>query len=121
LAVEADVDRSPPSARVHVSQGLWVSLRAARIGDAQPVGDRNIAVTIEETSPAERVSLFGRAFGLSGREIELLGHLMTGTDTRELARRMFLSEHTVQDHLKSIFSKTSTHTRRSLLSCALGT
>jgi len=121
LAVETDVDPNPPSARVHLSEGLWMTLRAARIGDAEPSGDRNIAVTIEETSPAERVSLFGRAFGLSAREIELLDHLMTGTDTRELARRMFLSEHTVQDHLKSIFSKTSTRNRRSLLSRALGT
>jgi DNA-binding CsgD family transcriptional regulator len=121
LAVEAGVDRNPPSARVHLSDGLWVSLRAGRIGHADPAGQSNIAVTIEETSPTERVSLFGRAFGLSARETELLGHLVTGTDTRELARRMFLSEHTVQDHLKSMFSKTSTRNRRSLLSRALGT
>jgi DNA-binding CsgD family transcriptional regulator len=33
---------------------------------------------------------------------------------------MFLSEHTVQDHLKSIFAKTSTHTRKTLLSRVLG-
>jgi DNA-binding CsgD family transcriptional regulator len=61
-----------------------------------------------------------RAFGLSARESELLSHLGTGADTRELARRMFLSEHTVQDHLKSIFAKTSAHNRRTLLSRALG-
>lgn len=120
LAVEENVDRNPSTARVHLSEGLWVSLRAARIGDAEPSSQRNIAVTIEETSPTERVSLFGRAFGLSEREIELLDHLTAGTDTKELARRMFLSEYTVQDHLKSIFSKTSTHNRRSLLSRALG-
>jgi DNA-binding CsgD family transcriptional regulator len=34
---------------------------------------------------------------------------------------MFLSEHTVQDHLKSIFAKTSARNRRILLSRALGT
>jgi DNA-binding CsgD family transcriptional regulator len=34
---------------------------------------------------------------------------------------MFLSEHTVQDHLKSIFAKTSARSRRILLSRALGT
>ena len=33
---------------------------------------------------------------------------------------MFLSEHTVQDHLKSIFAKTGTHNRRALLSLVLG-
>lgn len=63
---------------------------------------------------SRRVALFARAFGLSTRESELLGHLVTGTDTRELARRMFLSEHTVQDHLKSIFAKTAARNRRIL-------
>jgi DNA-binding CsgD family transcriptional regulator len=121
LAVEAEVDRNPASARVHLSDGRWFTLRAARIGDDQPLDQRTIAVTIEMTSPVERMSLFARAFGLSVRERELVGHLMTGIDTKEVARRMFLSEHTVQDHLKSIFSKTSVHNRRTLLSRALGT
>jgi DNA-binding CsgD family transcriptional regulator len=34
---------------------------------------------------------------------------------------MYVSAHTVQDHLKSIFAKTSAHNRRGLLSRALGT
>jgi DNA-binding CsgD family transcriptional regulator len=34
---------------------------------------------------------------------------------------MFLSEHTVQDHLKSIFAKTATRNRRALLARTLGT
>jgi DNA-binding CsgD family transcriptional regulator len=115
LAVEHGVDDNPPSARVHLADGLWVTLRAARLGA------NSIAVTIEETTAADRLEMFCRCFGLSTREAELLGHLATGGDTRELARRMYLSEHTVQDHLKSIFAKTSAHNRRSLLSRALGT
>jgi DNA-binding CsgD family transcriptional regulator len=43
-----------------------------------------------------------------------------GTDTREVAQRMFLSENTVQDHLKAIFAKTAARSRRTLLSRALG-
>ncbi|WP_412542719.1 helix-turn-helix transcriptional regulator [Longispora sp. K20-0274] len=114
LAVEAGVDGNPPSARVHLEGGLWLTLRAARIGG------RDIAVTIEETPPGERVTLFCRAYGLSGRETELLGHLAAGADTREVARRMFLSEHTVQDHLKSVFARTGARSRRTLLARALG-
>jgi DNA-binding CsgD family transcriptional regulator len=114
LAVEAQADENPPWARVHLSAGTWMTLRAARIGDD------NIAVSIEETSPGDRVSLFAKAFALSARESELLGHLVTGMDTRELARRMVVSEHTVQEHLKSIFAKTGAHNRRTLLSWAGG-
>ena len=121
LAVEAGVDANRPSARVHLSGGRWLTLRATRIEGTgmSPHGD--IAVTIEDTSPAERAGLFARAHGLSIRERELLGHLVRGADTRELARLMFLSQHTVQDHLKAIFAKTSVHSRRTLLSRALGT
>ena len=121
LASEAGVDRNPPLARVHLSQGLWLTLRAGRIGDTAPPQERDIAVSIEETSPTERLALFTRAFGLSTREGELLHHLASGSDTRDLARQMFVSEHTVQDHLKSIFAKTSARSRRTLLSRALGT
>lgn len=33
---------------------------------------------------------------------------------------MFVSEHTVRDHLKSVFAKTMTNNRRMLLARALG-
>jgi DNA-binding CsgD family transcriptional regulator len=121
LAVEAGVDTHAASARVHLAGGLWMTLRAARIGDAAQAQRRDIAVTIEETSPTDRTRLFSRAFGLTGRESELVSHLVEGADTHEIARRMFLSEHTVQDHLKSIFRKTAARNRRTLLARCLGT
>jgi DNA-binding CsgD family transcriptional regulator len=43
----------------------------------------------------------------------------TGADTRSIADQMFVSEHTVQDHLKAIFDKTGTKSRRNLLARAL--
>jgi DNA-binding CsgD family transcriptional regulator len=116
LAVEAGVDEHPPWARVHLAGGAWLTLRAARIGDAPA----DIAVTIETASPAERTDVFIRALGLSAREAELLGHLVAGADTRQVAEAMFLSEHTVQDHLKSIFAKSGTRNRRTLIARAFG-
>jgi DNA-binding CsgD family transcriptional regulator len=83
-------------------------------------GEQEIAVTIESSSPAERLALFVGACGLSAREAELLGHLVTGSDTRRIAQRMFLSEHTVQDHLKSIFAKTGARIRRTMLARVVG-
>jgi len=121
LANEADVDTAPPWARVHLAGGLWLTLRAARLGDVGTPHQREFAISIEETAPTDRAALFARAYGLSTREAELLGHLATGSDTRELAHRMFLSHHTVQDHIKSIFTKTGVNSRPALLSRALGT
>jgi DNA-binding NarL/FixJ family response regulator len=121
LATETGVSDNPPLARVHLANGRWLTLRAARMGTTQPPHQRNIAVSIEPAAPGDRVSVFARACGLSARETELLHHLVTGAATRDITQHMFVSEHTVQDHFKSIFAKTATRNRRTLLARALGT
>jgi DNA-binding CsgD family transcriptional regulator len=125
LAVEDGVDGHAPMTRVHVDAGHWVTLRAARIG-AEPPGEfrepdaRDIAVSIETTSPGDRAAVFGRAYGLSPRERELLAALSSGPSTRALADRLFVAEHTVQDHLRSIFDKTGVRSRSALVARAFG-
>lgn len=114
LAVEAGVDDHPARARVHLANGLLVTVRAARIGDPDAT-DSGIAVTIEPTRPLERMSLFVRAFGLTDRETELVRNLADDADTHQIAAAKFISEHTVQDHLKSSFSKTGARNRRTLV------
>ena len=84
------------------------------------VAGGSIAVSIEPTPPAERTSLYARVVGLSERETELLHHLVGGRDTREIAGRMFVFEHTVQDHLKSVFAKAGAGNRRVLVARATG-
>jgi DNA-binding CsgD family transcriptional regulator len=127
LAVEAGIDDRPASTRVRLGDGFWLTLRAARLASDPPESDSlapgtgGIVVTIEEASATERLDLFARAVGLTAREYELLGWLATGSDTRAMARQMSLSEHTIQDHLKSIFTKTGSRDRVSVLSRALGT
>jgi DNA-binding CsgD family transcriptional regulator len=127
LAVEAGVDENQPVARVHLAAGRWVTLRAARMG-TNPANPTNpaaagpdVAVSIEPSTAGDRVTVFARACGLTPREAELLQHLAGGATTREVARQMFVSENTVQDHLKSIFDKSTARSRRALLARALGT
>ena len=123
LAAEEGIDAHPAFARTHLADGFWLALRAARLSPDQPPesGAATIVVTVEEASASERIELFGRAFGLTAREYELLGRLGTGDDTRSMAREMSLSEHTIQDHIKSIFAKTGARDRVTVLSRALGT
>ena len=120
LAIEAGVDAHPPIGRVHLASGRWLTARADRLDAAESGEQRPIAVTIEAASPTERSELFTRAFGLSARESELLGHLAAGRGTKETAALMFVSEYTVQDHLKAISAKTGVHTRRALVSLVTG-
>lgn len=126
LAAENGIDDHPASARTHLAGGYWLTLRAARLSSDEKQGalagrGATVVVTIEETSATGRLNLFSRAFGLTARERELLGLLATGSDTRAMARQMLVSEHTIQDHLKSIFAKTGARDRVTVLSRALGT
>lgn len=120
LAAEAGVDQHPAQARVHLGGGTWLTLRADRLSGSGPVTDQGIVVTMEASSAGERRDLFSRSHGLTEREQEVLRHLADGVDTRTLARLMTISELTVQDHLKSVFAKTSTSSRGELLAVSTG-
>lgn len=113
LADEAGMRLGEPWARIHLGSSSWVTARASRLGT-------DIAVSLEPSTAAERTDLFARASGLSSRETEILDLLAVGLDTREIAGALFLSEHTVNDHVKSMLAKTGVRTRSHLLARARG-
>ena len=120
LAVRAGVDDNEPSARSTVAGSTWVTLRASRLEQGDTGGQDGIAVSIEEASAGLRMDLFARSFGLSTRERQLLELLGRGADTRDIAVEMSISDYTVQDHLKSVFTKTGLTSRGALITTALG-
>lgn len=99
--------------RVHLGGNRWVTVRASRLGT-------EIAVSIEPSTATERMDLFTRSAGLSERETEVVSLLGIGLDTREIAGQLFLSEHTVNDHVKAVLAKTGARTRQVLLARASG-
>jgi DNA-binding CsgD family transcriptional regulator len=120
LANEAGLDDGLPLARLHLADGVWLTLRASRINSAEPEQDSDIAVSIEIAGSRDRLAVFSRGFGLTPRESQLVHHLVAGAATRNIAELMSVSENTVQDHLKSIFDKTGTRSRRTLVASAHG-
>ncbi|MEV4209336.1 helix-turn-helix transcriptional regulator [Nocardia salmonicida] len=113
LAIEADTPLGPATSRVHLGGNRWLTVKADRIGT-------DIAVALEPSTATERLDLFARAHGLSARESQVLTLLATGLDSHELATELFLSEHTINDHVKAILAKSDTRTRQRLLSRVLG-
>ena len=111
-----------PWSRVHLGAGRWVTLRADRMTAGEgPAGiEGDIVVTIEVSTPAERREVFALAHGLTPREREVLGEVARGLDSQAIAERLFLSEHTVHDHVKSVLAKTGAASRQALLSRIAG-
>jgi DNA-binding CsgD family transcriptional regulator len=94
------------------ADGRWVMIEAAMLeGD----GGSKIAVTLRGAAPAETFELLCRAYGLTRRERDIVRALVAGFNTHAVTERLVISRHTVQDHLKSIFTKVRVHSRRELL------
>jgi DNA-binding CsgD family transcriptional regulator len=107
----------PARARVRSMTGAWAVVEA----DVLDPMDRTVAVTIRPAAAAEILDLRFLAYDLTVRERELVSLLLGGSDTRTISERLFLSPHTVQDHLKSIFEKTGLRTRKELVATLAST
>lgn len=99
-------------ARVSGASGRWVVLHASAASGSQP---GRVAVILQGASPESIAPLVAAAYGLTKRERELTELVLQGYVTGDIAARLFLSPHTVQEHLKSIFAKTGVHSRRELV------
>lgn len=53
--------------------------------------------------------------GLTGREIEVVSLLSEGLTNKEIGNRLFISEYTVENHLRSIYRKMGVKNRTSLV------
>lgn len=92
--------------------GRWVMIEAAPL-EGERAGE--VAVNLRAATATEKFALLCRVYALSQREREVVALLVGALDTRAIAERLFISNHTVQDHLKSVFAKMGIHSRRQLL------
>ena len=99
-------------ARVLSQSGTWVVLHGTSLLAS---GQRRAAVIIEPAHPARITPLLMSAYGLTDREQEVARLVLQGESTTQIAERLVVSPHTVQEHLKKIFEKTSVRSRRELV------
>lgn len=113
--VDGTEERSPRLG-VRTRAGRWAVLHAFWLGEPP---SRSAAVIIEQAAPAELLPLLLRAYGLTLQERRVTELVCRGLSTIEIARQLHVTTDTVQDHLKSIFSKTGVHSRRQLVATLL--
>jgi DNA-binding CsgD family transcriptional regulator len=98
--------------RVLSRSGTWVVLHGASLVSG---GTHRVAVIVEPAHPARIAPLLMSVYGLTEREQAVTRLVLQGNSTAEIAERLVVSAHTVQQHLKSVFDKTGVRSRRDLV------
>jgi DNA-binding CsgD family transcriptional regulator len=110
-----DEAAAPPAhGRLRLSTGSWLHVRATRLHGPVDGGGSQVAVVLEPARPEQVAPVIARAAGLSPREREVAMLVLQGRSTGEIARRLFISPYTVQDHVTAIFDKVGVRSRRDL-------
>jgi len=97
---EASAEDIIAATRTVASGGAWLD---------PAVTARVLEVTRSTGLPRRRQA--GRLTSLTDRELDVLGHMATGSTNGEIARALFVSEATVKTHVGSVFSKLGVRDR----------
>ena len=113
-AVMEGRERGPAQARLRSSVGRWLAVHASclRGPDGKP---GPTALTIEPAKSAQIAPIIVEAYCLTPREQEITRGVSRGLSNQEIAADLFLSPHTVRDHLKAIFAKVGVASRGELV------
>lgn len=111
-AVRARSSRS--SARVAVRarglSGTWMKVHASPLGD-----QGRVAVMIEPARRSDLLPILLESYDLTARESEVVVLLSRGLFTKDVAAELCISVHTVNDHIKVIFTKVGVTSRGELV------
>jgi DNA-binding CsgD family transcriptional regulator len=99
--------------RVRTRRGRWLVCHASclRQTDGSP---GTVAVVIEPAQPAAIAPIVVEAYELTEREQQVVRLIARGVGTAEIADQLFVSRHTVRDHVKAIFAKAEVASRGEL-------
>lgn len=99
------------STRLRSTAGAWYRVTAAPTES----GDGHVAIVIEPARGGDLFPMVLDSYGLTAREIEIVGYLVRGLASSEIAAELHLSTHTVRDHVKALLRKCGARTRGELV------
>ncbi|OLZ50065.1 hypothetical protein BS329_20795 [Amycolatopsis coloradensis] len=109
-----------PRLRIRADDGTWLVLDIASLSESAPLGVGAMVMTIEPARRTDLRPLLMRAHQLSDREREVAALVTNGLTNLELADALFITRHTVSDHLKAIYSKLGVNSRSELSAVLAG-
>jgi DNA-binding CsgD family transcriptional regulator len=107
----AQLDGEPAlRARMRTRRGVWLLMHGAQLE-----GSDQLALIIEPAKAGDVAPLIVEAYGLTTRELDVTRAIARGLGTAEIAAELFLSAHTVRDHIKTVFEKVGVSSRGELV------
>jgi two-component system nitrate/nitrite response regulator NarL len=98
-----------------LSDHLQTAVRTVVAGDYWIGGKRVVnLVSALHTLMQQAAVPTRKTYGLTPRELEVVGCIVEGCSNRDIAKQFSLSEETVKRHLSNIFDKTGVSTRLEL-------
>lgn len=98
------------------AQQLFESIRCVMAGQFW-IGNESVSDVVRalrSRSPAEIAGARPRDFGLTPRELEVVGMIIAGYSNPDIAQRCCISEQTVKHHVSNIFNKLGVSNRLEL-------
>lgn len=109
-AVRDETFDSLPRGRLRTRTGIWLVVHASVLQ-----GTDQLALIIEPAKAADIAPLVVEAYGLTSREVQVSRLIARGLGTSQIAAKLFLSPHTVRDHVKAVLEKVGVSSRGELV------
>jgi DNA-binding CsgD family transcriptional regulator len=97
-------------ARLRTRTGVWLVMHGSLLQ-----GTDDVALVIEPAKANDVAPLIIEAYGLTQREVDVTRAISRGLGTAEIAAHLVVSQHTVRDHIKSVFEKVGVSSRGELV------
>ena len=101
--------RAGQLARIRTRSGRWLSLASC------PLGGGRVAVVLQPATTDQLLPAIAAWHDLTPRQLDVLHLLLQGHPVKQIARRLGLSPHTIEDYLKALYRKTGTNSHQELI------
>jgi len=105
----ADIASADQIARIRTKSGRWLSLAACLLGS------RRVAIVLQPATTDQLLPAIAAWHDLTPRQRDVLHLLLQGHPVKQIARRLGLSPHTIEDYLKALYRKTGTNSHQELI------